>query len=94
MEEPDAHSCLCRQEGTILGDVGSLRCVAICSLLQASSAAATHSCITIGCSVASAARSGLIRRALVSRPGYSVSKASTVAMREAQPSSAGSVLLR
>ena len=69
----------------------------VCFYLQpaaGSSAAASHSCITIGCSVASAARSGLIRRALVSRPGYPVSKASTVAMREAQPSSAGSVLLR
>ena len=35
----------------MLGRCGSLRCVSVCSLLQASSAAATHSCITISCSV-------------------------------------------
>ncbi len=86
MEEPDAHPASA-------GAIGNLRCVSVCSLLQASSAAATHSCITVGCSAASAARSGLIRRALAPRPGYPVSEASTVAMGEAQPSSAGNLLL-
>ena len=61
VEEPDAPPASADRKSHV-GRCGSLRCVLDCSLLQASSAAATHSFITVGCSAASAAKSRLNRR--------------------------------
>ena len=77
-----------------VGRCGSLRCVSVCSLLQACQRCCNSFMYHRWLQCCKCSKKWIDQGALAPRPEYSVSKASTVAMREAQPSSAGSVQLR